>query len=189
MSTGLPTMLLGQQGPPPWVPGGGSLIPVQYLQPVRSEFEQRFLEITGMTVQDSIDLYEADTGEALSAETVETLFTDPDEAEKLLMENRNLHSVYRDILNSNVPATRAEAEAAGYTQPTFLGSTYLGNWYHDPANNTKWVSPDGHLEGVYDAAGGLVRSSEFKGTFNFFGPDNFSGHKAADVNPYRKWGN
>lgn len=34
-----------------------------------------------------------------------------------------------------------------------------------------------------------MNSNSVKGTFNFFGPDQAGAHKAADVDPYFKWGN
>lgn len=158
-------------------------------QTKQASFADKFKAITGMTVEESIALYKADTGKDLDPATVETLFTDSAKAKQLLMADKDLHTAYRSILNSNVPATKEAAKAAGYTQPTLLGSKFLANWYHDPWNNEKWVSPDGHLEGVYDANGNLVNTLEYKGTFNFFGPDKTGDHKAADVDPYYEWGN
>jgi uncharacterized Zn-binding protein involved in type VI secretion len=155
----------------------------------KATFADRFKAITGMTVEESIALYKADTGKDLDPATVETLFTDADKSKELLMADKDLHTAYRSILNSNVPATKEEAKKAGYTQPSLLGSKFLANWYHDPWNNEKWVSPDGHVEGVYDGNGNLVNTLEYKGTFNFFGPDKTSEHKKTDVDPYRKWGN
>ena len=35
----------------------------------------------------------------------------------------------------------------------------------------------------------MVSDTGYMGTFNFFGPDKASEHWAADVEPYRKWGN
>jgi len=67
--------------------------------------------------------------------------------------------------------------------------SYLASWYHDPGENYKYVSPDGHMEGVYNKENGtIVNDLDVKGTFNFFGPQNFWDHKDADVDPYNKWG-
>lgn len=150
-----------------------------------TDFGKSFETTTGTKLSETIAQYEADTGKELSPDTVETLFTDHDAARTLLMNDRTLHQNYRDILNQNIPATAQAAEAAGYER-----LSYIKSWYHDPWNNSKWISPDGHLEAVYNkTTGALDNSDAYKGTFNFFGPDNFGGHKAADVDPYNKWGN
>lgn len=148
------------------------------------EFAERFEDITGMTLEDSIKLYEEQTGEELSASTVQTLFSDPVKAGEILMKDENLHTTYRNILNSNIPATAEAAEEAGFEKLPFMKSIF-----HNPFANSKWVGPNGHLEAVYDGNGDLVTSNSVKGTFNFFGPDNASGHTAADVKPYFEWGN
>lgn len=158
--------------------------------PTETKFQQDFKAWTnGLTVQESIELYKEQTGKTLTEAEVETLFTDADKAKAMLMADKELHTVYRSILNNNAPATQVEAVKAGYTQPTLLGSKFLANWYHDPWNNAKYVSPSGHLEAVFDADGNLVSSNDYKGTFNFFGPDQKSSHVAADVDPYNHWGN
>jgi hypothetical protein len=60
--------------------------------------------------------------------------------------------------------------------------------YHEPWDNYKYVSPDWHLEAVYDdETGNIVEDLSVLGTFNFFSPDDFFGHKDADVDPYRHW--
>jgi hypothetical protein len=101
------------------------------------------------------------------------------------MASENLHKVYRGILNSNVPQTSAGAQEAGFTKLGFFKSLF-----HNPISNSKWVGPSGHLEGVYSRRSGTIDvSNSYGGTFNFFGPDNASAHKAADVDPYLKWGN
>ena len=158
--------------------------------PPETEFQKNFKKWTnGLTVQESIDLYHVQTGKTLTEEEVKTLFDDPTKAKEMLEADKDLHSVYRDILNSHAPATEKDAIAAGYTQPTFLGSEFLGRWYHDPWVNSKYVDPTGHLESVFDGDGNLVSSNDYKGTFNFFPPDQAGDHKLADVDPYRKWGN
>ncbi len=147
-------------------------------------FGGRFQKITGMSVEDSISLYKSQTGEALTTDQVEKMFTDPAYAKEQLMANKNLHTVYRSILNSNAPQTAAAAATAGYQK--------LGFWksiFHNPIVNSKWVGPSGHMEGVYNSKGNIVNSNSVRGTFNFFGPDQAGAHKAADVDPYFKWGN
>ena len=158
--------------------------------PTETKFQQDFSTWTnGLSVQDSIDLYKAQTGKTLTEAEVEILFTDADKAKEKLMADKDLHTVYRSILNNNAPTTKADAIKASYTQPTFLGSRFLGNWYHDPWKNSKYISPSGHLESVFDEGGNLVSSNDYKGTFNFFGPDQKAAHKAADVDPFNEWGN
>jgi len=150
-----------------------------------TEFGKRFETITDMKVSQSISLYKAETGSDLSPETVKRLFSDKDFARDALIQDKNLHTVYRDILNTNAPATEAEAQERGFTKLSFGKSLY-----HNPMDNNKYVSPDGHLEMVYNKdTGARVDSVEYKGTFNFFGPDNTSEHIHADVYPYAVWGN
>lgn len=151
-------------------------------------FGKRFKGMTGMELSDSIKAYEADTGETLSPKTVETLFTDADKAKDILMKDKSLHTAYRDILNSNGPGTEAEAKKQGFTKLGAHKSIFHNPWYN-PFQNSKYVSADGHREAVFDGRGVLVNSNDYKGTFNFFGPDKASEHWKADVEPYRKWGN
>ena len=42
---------------------------------------------------------------------------------------------------------------------------------YNPANNDKYVSVDGHIEGVYDENGNLVTDSVNQGTYNFANPN------------------
>jgi hypothetical protein len=151
-----------------------------------SEFGQQFEKTTGMPISESIVLYKARTGNDLTPETVEKLFTDPEFAKKALMEDKSLHTVYRDILNTNIPTTEATAKKAGFTKLDVHQSVFHNPWYN-PWMNLKYVGPDGHLEAVYDSEGEIVRDKKYKGTFNFFGPDQAGNHKAADVDPYIEW--
>ncbi|MEX2961985.1 RHS repeat domain-containing protein [Microbulbifer sp. TYP-18] len=151
----------------------------------QQSFEERFQDTTGMTVEDSIALYEAQTGETLTLDQIQRLFSDPQYANEQLLANKNLHTIYRRILNSNVPQTSAAAQAAGFRKLGFFKSLF-----HNPASNSKWVGPGGHLEGVYNRRSGTIDvSNRYGGTFNFYGPSNASAHKLADVDPYLKWGN
>jgi hypothetical protein len=166
--------------------------PVTYVVdkvPVASqEFQKKFKKVTGMSIDDSILLYEAQTGDSLTTKEVETLFTDPDAAKKMLMNNEMLHKEYRSILNNNGPQTIADAKKRGFKKLPVHKSVFHSPWYK-PWKNSKWVGPDGHLETVFDPEGNLVTSTKYLGTFNFFGPDQASAHKKADVDPYFKWGN
>ena len=61
---------------------------------------------------------------------------------------------------------------------------------YNPANNDKYVSVDGHIEGVYDENGNLVTDSVNQGTYNFANPNKDPiGHFIKDVIPYYIWGN
>lgn len=175
ITTGLQTVLIG-----------GEPIGDACDQP--GSFAEKFECITGMELSDSITLYEAETGETLTPETVERMFKDPAFANERLMESKSLHTIYRSILNSNIPATEADAVAQGYEKLSTIKSLYHNPWY-DPWQNSKYVSGDGHREAVFDGQGNLVDSIDYKGTFNFFGPDQATSHWKADVEPYREWGN
>ena len=63
--------------------------------------------------------------------------------------------------------------------------------YHNRygACNTKYVSPDGHQEAVYDSCGNLVTDPINGGTYNKYGPDNWLGHFFYDMLPYYLFGN
>jgi hypothetical protein len=102
------------------------------------------------------------------------------------MGDEQLHRNYRSILNTNVPATRAQAVSPEFG---FVKQSFWANLFHNPFQNTKYLSPDGHMEAVFDRKGNLVRSDDYKGTFNFYSPSQAADHKAADVDPFFKWGN
>lgn len=154
----------------------------------RTDFGKRFKTITDMELSDAIDLYEADTGKRLDPETVKTLFTDADKAKELLMKDKDIHTKFRDILNTNIPSTEEEAKKAGFKKMPMHKSVFHSPWYKF-WQNSKYVSADGHREVVFDPNGKRVDTRKYLGTFNFFGPDQASNHKKADVDPYFKWGN
>ena len=60
---------------------------------------------------------------------------------------------------------------------------------NEGSNNSKYVSRDGHHEGVYDANGNRIDDSLNGGTYNYYGPDNAIGHGLLDVMPYWIFGN
>ena len=62
---------------------------------------------------------------------------------------------------------------------------------HDAPGNSKYVSPDGHFEAVYDENGRLVTSDQNRGTFNYYSPNEWGGvpHVIVDVIPYWVFGN
>ena len=63
--------------------------------------------------------------------------------------------------------------------------------YHNMngGKNQKYVSPDGHLEAVYDQCGELVTDPYNMGTYNIYGPDDKLGHFVFDMMPYYLIGN
>jgi len=86
---------------------------------------------------------------------------------------------------NNPPATRKEAEAAGWELLPPGRSIYHQHGFgHD---NVKYLSPDGHDEAVYDSEGNLVTDPANLGTYNY-GTDDFS-HFFRDVLPYWIYGN
>lgn len=175
------------------VGGPASSQPPAEVAPQLSEFAKGFANKTGgLSLADSLKLYEADTGKKLDESTVEKLLTDSEFAEKTLSADEQLHRNYRDILNSNIPQTEADAKKQGFERLPWHQSMFHNPQYGlNPfiKNNSKYISPDGHREAVFDPNGGLLSDNNFKGTFNFFGPDQSSEHWSADVIPYNKWGN
>ncbi|WAC21842.1 hypothetical protein OVA24_10650 [Luteolibacter sp. SL250] len=158
--------------------------------PEKSEFDKKFEAATGgMTVDESIDLYKKQTGKDLTREQVEAMFTDSDSAKALLEADKDLHTTYRDILNTNIPASKEDAEAQGFKKLPWHQSIFHQDYYNPFGSNEKYVSADGHREVVFDSNGEVVSDRSNLGTFNFFGPDKAGDHKAADVDPYMKWGN
>ena len=62
----------------------------------------------------------------------------------------------------------------------------------DGEYNVKFISADGHFEAVYDKEGKLLTEENDPinmGTYNYFGPNDFNGHKEYDVEPYYIYGN
>ena len=151
-----------------------------------SEFDQTFMEMTGgMTVLESIERYYEATGQQLTPEFVEKLFSNPTFAFIQLTSNKLLHTVYRGILNGNVPSMMP-TEGKGYRVLSAAQSAL-----HDPENNYKVVfGNNGNREAVYDKkTGRIVSDAQYVGTFNFFGPDEMFGHLLADMLPYFVHGN
>lgn len=89
--------------------------------------------------------------------------------------NRNKHNV-------NVPKTAKEAEAQGWHR--FNSANAHQRKTIKGKRNVKWVSPDGHREGIYSHEGKLVG-----GSYNYGDPIHSPGsHFIKDVVPYVKWG-
>lgn len=90
--------------------------------------------------------------------------------------NRNKHNV-------DVPKTVKEAKRQGWDGSVPNNAHQQGT--KPGQRNVKYVSPDGHREGVYNYKGELIG-----GSYNYSSPlDNKVGHLVDDVVPYIVWGN
>jgi RHS repeat-associated protein len=95
-----------------------------------------------------------------------------------------------DRNHSNLtPLTQSEAEDAFWT-PFPETSLYH---QHGPklkiGDNIKFLSPDGHMEAVYDGNGNIVTSPANQGTYNYGAEQISLEHFFYDVIPYWIWGN
>ena len=90
--------------------------------------------------------------------------------------NRNQHNV-------NVPKTVQEAKQQGWNGNVPNNAHQRGTTAGK--RNTKFVSPDGHREGIYNYKGELIG-----GSYNYSSPiDNKIGHLVDDVIPWIRYGN
>jgi RHS repeat-associated protein len=94
----------------------------------------------------------------------------------------------RNQLNHH-PCSEQSALEQGWTRLEADKSIYhtmgAGN-----ENNSKWVSPDGHYEGVFDGDGNPVTDPAVMATYNYQSPtENPIGHVMEDVLPYYFLGN
>ena len=88
---------------------------------------------------------------------------------------------------SNVPSTKKEAEEQGWEALPPSESVYHSQ---NGANNSKFISPDGHREAVYNSVGNLVTDPVNQGTYNIYNPKtNPIKHGLYDVVPYLILGN
>ena len=145
-------------------------------------------KVTAQKPDDIINKFnETHQNTPIDDDTLCDLFTDADKAKSLLMNREELHKDLRYMLNKNAPATEAEAKASGKMQKL----PWYKSIFHNPFKNNKYVSKDGHLEGVYDRKSGKSdRNPNVMATFNFFDPNSKPiEHKKADVDTYGKWGN
>ena len=115
-----------------------------------------------------------------------TLFSNPDKSKALLLEREEFHKDLRYILNGESPFNEKEAKKAEMIKLPWYKSIF-----HNPFKNNKYISVDGHLEGVYDKKTGRSDNNKYvMATFNFFDPNTQPElHKKCDVDPYIKWGN
>jgi hypothetical protein len=146
--------------------------------------EESFYQWTGgLTLEQSLAVYECETGKTLTRDLVGILFTDPAQARAILTSDPDIHLHYRAILNGNAPLDiRAAQETDGWLERTT--TTPLT---HDsvPIGYRRFVAKDGHREVMFKPDGTLDARSAFHGTFNFFSPHAFPlTHIAVDVGPY-----
>jgi len=86
------------------------------------------------------------------------------------------------------PLTEGEAIAMGWTRLGLKKSVFHGQG--NGLLNSKYISPNGLHEAVYDKDGNLDRSALNRGTYNFAHPvDEPLGHVLKDVLPYYLLGN
>lgn len=133
----------------------------------------------GMTIAEVQKGYLERTGETVSVNTLNALFTDPYDAREILMEDQSLNVDLREVLNSRVPKNVKDLNLDDWEQ--YDDSK---NAFHDPENTIKFVSKKGkHMEAIYNKTDdSLVDSGIYRGTFNFFGGVN--GHNLADIDPF-----
>jgi len=149
-------------------------------------FERDFKALVGMSVDASISKYkflcQELTGskcKPLTKEMVIDLFRNAESSKKILMNDPNIHWIYRiDVLNSNTAKTPKEARQRCFKKLPKYKSVFHG------LGNSKWVDLTGHMESVFTPEGKVVVDIKTMGTFNFFSPDMAAEHKAADVDPY-----
>ncbi len=149
-------------------------------------FSNEFSEMTGgLSVWTVINEYNELTGESLDIFTVQKIFNDPEFAKKTMLTNENMHTIFRDMLNVNVPDNLYHAIQDGWLPMYSLKET----GFHGYPFNIKFISPDGHREAVYSVTDwNLARNNAFRGTFNFFNPiTNPGDHWHVDVVPYFQW--
>ncbi|SNS92569.1 MULTISPECIES: type VI secretion system Vgr family protein [unclassified Azospirillum] len=94
------------------------------------EFKDKFKERTGMSLEESIEIYKEKTSKNLDPAVVEMLFTSEDFAEKLTTNNETIHKEYRYILNMNAPKSEKEAIERGFIKMKDYESIY-----HSPVRN------------------------------------------------------
>ena len=150
--------------------------------------EKKIMAATGgLTVAEVQKLYKESTGKDVDRKTLETLFTDPYRAQEILEADADLNNALRDVLNSDVPPTLGNMQDRVNAGEGWILLDDSKAGFHNPEKNLKFVSADGHREAIYDrATGALDDRTIYKGTFNFFGPDDYDGHAAADVKPWMK---
>jgi RHS repeat-associated protein len=107
-----------------------------------------------------------------------------------------IHYDLRQSLNENLPATREEAQEEGWLGPDTdpVGPSSLLHQFTAKifGENSKYVSPDGLREAIYDKWGNLIADQRDVGTYNFAPAgtwwDNIK-HTLLDVFPWLVFGN
>ena len=103
--------------------------------------------------------------------------------------NKQRHYNRNSYQEGKLPKGCDEAKNNGWKKMSTMQSSYHRNG-KDAKNNTKWVSPDGRMEAVYNGHGYLDNSPANRGTYNFTSPyEDPWGHFRDDVYPYYRYGN
>jgi hypothetical protein len=147
-----------------------------------AELDEQIQKATGGLTLEVVQLaFQAETGQEVSAETLDLLFNgNAAEAGAKVTLNRNLHVNLRDILNSNRPSTVEEARAEGWQE-----LPQSKNAFHDPSRNIKFVGPNGHCELVINPQNDIhEKRDRYRESFNFRPPSDGTGHTALDIIPY-----
>ncbi|MCK5896412.1 MAG: hypothetical protein KAG20_06375 [Cocleimonas sp.] len=169
---------------------GGSAANTFFPEEVKVAFsDENFAQWTGgLSIAETQILYKSATGKEIPRTTIETLFTDPEKAREILINDKDIHTVYRDLLNRNTPDSLTALE----NNPEWAELSTGKSVFHASLTrgNRKFISNDGYREVIIAPDGSVDNRNEFKGTFNFFSPNDYPGsHITADVDPYVKHGN
>jgi LysM repeat protein len=127
------------------------------IKKVSVDFSDQYFKLStgGLSIEESQNLYLQQTGNEISRETIEILFTDPVKSREILMNDPEIHKQYRDILNNDLPRNINEAinNSDEWKQllpgkAVFHGSLTRGN--------QKFISQDGYREVIFNPEGNLV---------------------------------
>jgi len=102
-----------------------------------------------------------------------------------------VHYDVRKAWNTDLPQSPDEALAAGWRGPDNGGPSAACHQYTSPSKtNTKYVSPDGHREVIFDYKGNMVTNPLDIGTYNLCPSEqSYLGHFAVDILPWIVFGN
>jgi RHS repeat-associated protein len=117
------------------------------------------------------------------------MFRDPEGTADILMvvmfRWQQSHYKRNEHQEGKVPLTEDEAKSQGWRKLPVGKSVF--HMINAP-ENVKYISPNGHYEGVYDRYGNLDTSIINGGTFNYASPDKKIAHTFKDVLPYYLFG-
>ena len=116
-----------------------------------------------------------------------SVYTSPNDYSPEYGDWRTAH--YNRNQNNEHPESAEQAEDLGWTKLPDEKSIYhtMGPENED---NTKWISPEGNHEGVFNGDGNPVTDPANEATYNHSDPNSVNaGHIVLDVVPYYLWGN